>query len=199
MPWAVVGLVWRGTAGSFHHRLWLGQREAFTGQKTIKVTFIDLTLLISIQMTDFDKLDSDACEFWLIFWVFWHNEHFYLNSPSRKPWLSMSQIPAQCTSMCCQCTATVASRAKALSCCGGTCSTCAVCRASAELCWFARTSWCPSTSRPDSRRKGHQPSLYPTCNSKRWSTRSAGKRMHDETAAASQSTPTPPLIPLTHL
>lgn len=31
MPWAVSGLVWRGTAGSFHHRLWLGQGEAFTG------------------------------------------------------------------------------------------------------------------------------------------------------------------------
>lgn len=103
----------------------------------------------------------------------------------------MSQPPPQCTSMCCQCTATVASRAKALSCCGGTCSTCAVFQASAELCWFVRTSWCPSTSRPASSRKGHQPSLYPTCNSKRWNIRSAGRRMHDETAAASQSTTYP--------
>lgn len=34
MPWAVTGLVWGGTTGSFHHRLWLGQGEALTGMKT---------------------------------------------------------------------------------------------------------------------------------------------------------------------
>lgn len=97
----------------------------------------------------------------------------------------MSPRPPRCTSMCCQSTATVASREKAPSSCGVTCSTSAACRAFAGRCWSVRTSWCPSTSKLALRRRARQPSLCPTCTSKRWSTCSVGKRMHGETAAAS--------------
>ena len=97
----------------------------------------------------------------------------------------MSQTPPVCTSMCCLCTAIVDSRARVPSSCGATCSTCAAYQVFAELCWSARTSWCPSTSRLASRREDHQKSLYPTWTSERWSTRSVGRHMLVGTAAAS--------------
>lgn len=156
MSWALDGMVWRGSAGGLHHWIWLGQREARTGEKH------DITWIKNFTLS----LHSNSL---LTIW-------------SRKPWANTSQTLPRCTSTCCLCTATVVSRAKAQSCFGDICSTCAVSPVYAGLCWSVRSSWCPSTRRLALSRKVPRPSLWRLWPSERWSISLEAWLMHDEKA-----------------
>lgn len=173
MSWALFGMVWRGTAGGLHHWIWLGQRETRTGEKWIKQLCGSLNkpCVMSVRTC----LGSNTL---LPIW-------------SRRPWTHTSQALPRYTSTCCQCTATVGSRAKAPSCFGVTCSTCAVSPACAGPCWSVRSSWCPSTRKLVSRRRVNLPSLWGPWPSQRWSISSEAWLTHDETADVKESHPIP--------